>query len=127
MVMDITDITNMPKAYGYIPIPWMIGAIVGWALYSTFTLALEFTISRPLIGGSLSRPAERFPDIFGRLELLKTYPYLLPCSISTIFASIAGLVTYFWLKEVSVMLNTHIQITLSVVTRAFLPGHHFGS
>ncbi|KAG2144760.1 major facilitator superfamily domain-containing protein [Suillus cothurnatus] len=84
MVMDITDITNMPKAYGYIPIPWMIGAIVG-----------------PLIGGSLSRPAERFPDIFGRLELLKTYPYLLPCSISTIFASIAGLVTYFWLKEVN--------------------------
>jgi MFS family permease len=82
MVMDITDITNMPKAYGYIPIPWMIGAIVG-----------------PLIGGSLSRPAERFPDIFGRWELLKTYPYLLPCSISTIFASIAGLVTYFWLKE----------------------------
>ncbi|KAG1887039.1 hypothetical protein F4604DRAFT_1719720 [Suillus subluteus] len=31
--------------------------------------------SRPLIGGSLSRPADRFPDIFGRSELLKTYPF----------------------------------------------------
>ncbi|KAG2737162.1 MFS general substrate transporter [Suillus brevipes Sb2] len=35
MVIDITDgvphsnVTNMPKAYGYIPIPWMIGTIAG--------------------------------------------------------------------------------------------------
>ncbi|KAG1768481.1 MFS multidrug-resistance DHA1 sub-family [Suillus occidentalis] len=82
MVIDITDETNMPKAYGYMPVPWMIGTIAG-----------------PLIGGSLSRPADGFPDIFGRSELLKTYPYLLPCSISGVFASIAFLVTYFHLKE----------------------------
>ncbi|KAG1725317.1 major facilitator superfamily domain-containing protein [Suillus lakei] len=82
MVMDITDATNMPKAYGYIPVPFMIGTIAG-----------------PLIGGSLSRPADRFPGIFGRSELLKTYPYLLPCSFSAIFASVAWLVTYFCLKE----------------------------
>ncbi|KIK41060.1 hypothetical protein CY34DRAFT_13312 [Suillus luteus UH-Slu-Lm8-n1] len=82
MVIDITDETNMPSAYGYVPIPWMIGTIAG-----------------PLIGGSLSRPADGFPDIFGRSELLKTYPYLLPCSISGVFASIAFLVTYFHLKE----------------------------
>ncbi|KAG1818713.1 major facilitator superfamily domain-containing protein [Suillus subaureus] len=82
MVMDITDVTNLPKAYGYIPIPAMIGQTAG-----------------PLIGGLLFRPADRFPDIFGRSELLKTYPHLLPCSISTIFVSIAWLVTYFRLKE----------------------------
>ncbi|KAG1797370.1 major facilitator superfamily domain-containing protein [Suillus plorans] len=82
LVMDTTDVTNMPEAYGYIPIPWMIGNTVG-----------------PLIGGSLSRPADRFPDIFGRSELLKTYPYLLPCSISAFFMSIAWLITYFRLKE----------------------------
>lgn len=29
MVMDITDATNMPRAYGYMPIPWLIGGIVG--------------------------------------------------------------------------------------------------
>ncbi|KAG2138592.1 major facilitator superfamily domain-containing protein, partial [Suillus bovinus] len=82
MVMDITDATNMPEAYGYVPIPWMIANTVG-----------------PIIGGSLSRPADRFPDIFGRSELLKTYPYLLPCSISAFVSSIAWLVTYFRLKE----------------------------
>jgi hypothetical protein len=29
MVIDITDVTNMPKAYGYMPIPWMIGTTAG--------------------------------------------------------------------------------------------------
>jgi MFS family permease len=81
-VMDITDATNLPNAYSYTPIPWHVGKIIG-----------------PLIGGSLSRPADRFPDIFGRSELLKTYPYLLPCSISTILVLIAWLIVYFRLKE----------------------------
>ncbi|KAG1821648.1 major facilitator superfamily domain-containing protein [Suillus subaureus] len=76
VVMDIADVTNMPKAYSYMPIPWMIAAIAG-----------------PLIGGSFSRPADRFPDIFGRSELLKTYPYILPCFYFDDFF------TYFRLKE----------------------------
>ncbi|KAG2138611.1 major facilitator superfamily domain-containing protein [Suillus bovinus] len=82
VLMDITDATNMPNAYNYVPLSWMIANAVG-----------------PLIGGSLSRPADRFPDIFGRSELLKTHPYLLPCSISAFFILIAWLVTYFCLKE----------------------------
>ncbi|KAG1819414.1 major facilitator superfamily domain-containing protein [Suillus variegatus] len=82
MLMDITDATNMPKAYSYIPVSLMIGNTIG-----------------PLIGGSLSRPADRFPNIFGRSELLKTYPYLLPCSISAFFISIIWFVTYICLKE----------------------------
>ncbi|KAG1841672.1 hypothetical protein DFJ58DRAFT_718123 [Suillus subalutaceus] len=56
MVMAITDATNMPKAYSYMPIPW-------------------------------------------RPELLKTYPYILSCSISMIFVLAAWLVVYFCLKE----------------------------
>ncbi|KAG1819413.1 major facilitator superfamily domain-containing protein [Suillus variegatus] len=82
LVMDITDTTNMPKAYSYAPIPVMIATTVG-----------------PLIGGLLSRPADRFPNIFGRSELLKTYPYFLPCSISAFFISIIWLVAYICLKE----------------------------
>ncbi|KAG2063895.1 MFS general substrate transporter [Suillus decipiens] len=80
MVMDITDATNMPRAYGYMPIPWLIGGITTY-------------------WGSFSRPADRFPDIFGGSELLKTYPYLFPCSISAIFVAATWLVTYSCLKE----------------------------
>ncbi|KAG2106645.1 major facilitator superfamily domain-containing protein [Suillus discolor] len=81
-LMDITDATNMPKACSYVPIPWTIATAVG-----------------SLIGGSLSQPADRFPNIFGRSELLKTYPYLLPCSISAFFISIIWLVVFIHLKE----------------------------
>ncbi|KAG0704461.1 hypothetical protein DFH29DRAFT_371692 [Suillus ampliporus] len=91
MVMDITDATNLANAYGYMPLPWMSAAVIG-----------------PLVGGSLSRPADRFPEIFGRSELLKIYPYLLPCAVPAICASMAWLVTYFRLKEVSVILKNHI-------------------
>ncbi|KAG2359972.1 major facilitator superfamily domain-containing protein [Suillus spraguei] len=82
MLMDITDATNLPKAYAYYQISFMLGAIIG-----------------PLAGGSLSQPADRFPEIFGRSELLKTYPYLLSCAVPVICAFIAFLVTYFCLKE----------------------------
>ncbi|KAG2048933.1 hypothetical protein BDR06DRAFT_975638 [Suillus hirtellus] len=75
MVMDVTDATNLPKAYGYMPLPWMLETLIG-----------------PLVGGSLSRPADRFPEIFGN-------PYLLPCIVPAIFASVAWLVTYFRFKE----------------------------
>ncbi|KAG2038140.1 MFS multidrug-resistance DHA1 sub-family [Suillus americanus] len=82
MVMDITDTTNLPKAYGYMPLPWMLGTLLG-----------------PLVGGSLSRPVDRFPDIFGRSKLLKIYPYLLPCAVPAIFALVAWLVAYSRFKE----------------------------
>ncbi|KAG1818712.1 MFS multidrug-resistance DHA1 sub-family [Suillus subaureus] len=82
MVMDITDTTNLPKAYGYMPLPWMLGTLVG-----------------PLVGGSLSRPVDRFPEIFGRPKLLQIYPYLLPCTVPAIFALVAWLVTYSRFKE----------------------------
>ncbi|KAG2359961.1 MFS multidrug-resistance DHA1 sub-family [Suillus spraguei] len=81
-LMDITDATNLPKAYAYMQISFMLASIIG-----------------PIAGGSLSQPADRFPDIFGRSELLKTYPYLLSCAVPVICASVAWLVTYFCFKE----------------------------
>jgi hypothetical protein len=47
----------------------------------------------------LSRPAERFPDLFGENVFLKEYPYFLPCAIPAIFSLIAWLVVFFYLKE----------------------------
>lgn len=36
----------------------------------------------PLIGGYLAQPAQKY-GVYGPWELFKSYPYLLPCSIST--------------------------------------------
>ncbi|KIK33021.1 hypothetical protein CY34DRAFT_18656 [Suillus luteus UH-Slu-Lm8-n1] len=84
MMMDITDATNLPKAYGYMPLPSMLASIIG-----------------PLAGGSLSRPADRFPGIFGQSQLLKTYPYLLACTVPALCSTIVWLVLYFRYKEAS--------------------------
>ncbi|KAG2359962.1 major facilitator superfamily domain-containing protein [Suillus spraguei] len=81
-LMDITDATNLPRAYSYLQISFMLSAIVG-----------------PIAGGLLSKPADRFPEIFGHSELLQTYPYLLSCAVPVICASIALQVTYFCFKE----------------------------
>lgn len=55
----------------------------------------------PLIGGSLSRPVERFPDIFGDNAFLTKYPYFLPCAVPATFTLLAWFMTLFFLKEVS--------------------------
>ncbi|KAI1797328.1 MFS general substrate transporter [Ganoderma leucocontextum] len=82
MLAEITDSTNIAQAYAFMPIAWSTGATLG-----------------PIIGGTLSRPAERHPDIFGRSEFLKKYPYFLACSIPATFSIIACFVTLFFLQE----------------------------
>ncbi|PFH51063.1 hypothetical protein AMATHDRAFT_59741 [Amanita thiersii Skay4041] len=79
---DLTDSTNIARAYTYIPIAWSIGGAVA-----------------PIIGGMLSRPAEQFPGLFGNNQFLKKYPYFLPCAVSASFSATAWLVAFIFLKE----------------------------
>lgn len=53
-----------------------------------------------MIGGFLSRPHERFPDIFGRFEFLKEYPYFLACAVPATFSAVAWVVSFLFLHEV---------------------------
>ncbi|KAH9481767.1 Major facilitator-type transporter psiT2 [Psilocybe cubensis] len=69
-------------AYAYMPIAWSTGGTLG-----------------PIIGGSLARPADRFPTLFGNNEFLKKYPYFLPCAVPATFSALAWVVTYLYLKE----------------------------
>ncbi|KAG2064052.1 hypothetical protein BDR04DRAFT_1110659 [Suillus decipiens] len=100
LLMDITDATNLPEAYGYLPISFLLVAIIG-----------------PVAGGSLSQPIDRFPEIFGCSELLKTYPYLLACVVPVVCASLTWLATYFYLKE-SISIRAPL---LDLIKEWFLP------
>lgn len=53
----------------------------------------------PIIGGSLARPVDRFPSLFGNNEFLKKYPYFLPCAVPATFSLLAWTVTCLFLKE----------------------------
>ncbi|WVW83031.1 hypothetical protein I302_105048 [Kwoniella bestiolae CBS 10118] len=62
---DVTDSTNSTDAFAMYGLTWTVGAIIGNAL-----------------GGSLSHPFERFPNLFGSFEILRVHPYLLPCLVT---------------------------------------------
>jgi hypothetical protein len=62
---------------------WTVGSIIG-----------------NTIGGTFSHPVERIPWLFGSSLLLKRYPFLLPCLITT-GCTAAGLIfAWLFLKEV---------------------------
>ncbi|KIM53133.1 hypothetical protein SCLCIDRAFT_1223128 [Scleroderma citrinum Foug A] len=82
MVAEISDSTNIARAYSFIPITWFLGASIG-----------------PLIGGLLEHPAEKFPAVFGGSTFLKEYPYFLPCFISAIIAAVCWLIFAVFFKE----------------------------
>ena len=72
-------------------------------LFSSFTtcpLSYANDIPRPLIGGSLARPAERFPGIFGDSAFFKKYPYFLQCSVSATVTALSWLIALLFMKEV---------------------------
>ncbi|KAG8895641.1 hypothetical protein FRC01_012271, partial [Tulasnella sp. 417] len=82
IISEITDKTNQAQAFPLIGTTWCIGAILG-----------------PLIGGTLSHPAERYPKIFGNYDFLKDRPYFLPCFISSLISCFSITIAYFFLEE----------------------------
>ncbi|KAM6489141.1 Major facilitator superfamily domain containing protein [Amanita muscaria] len=82
IIGEITDSTNMADAFAFIPVVWTSGITIG-----------------PFIGGFLARPAERWPDIFGQVEYLKSHPYFLSCLGVSCLAFSAFLAAVIALKE----------------------------
>ncbi|KAF7326008.1 SEC23 SEC24 family protein [Mycena kentingensis (nom. inval.)] len=80
---DMTDRTNRAEALVSLPIVWAIGASVG-----------------PLIGGSLARPHDRFPNAaFFGLPFWRSFPYFLPCLVVASVVFIAWLVVLSMFRE----------------------------
>jgi MFS family permease len=79
---EITDSTNMARAWAFVPVAWSTGATLG-----------------PFIGGGLARPADRFPNIFGGSEFLKKYPYFLPCAVPATVSALTWIVIFLYFKE----------------------------
>ncbi|KAF8719190.1 hypothetical protein AX14_011363 [Amanita brunnescens Koide BX004] len=82
MLAEMTDPTDLARGIAYYETSRYIGGIIG-----------------PIIGGSLSRPAEQFPQVFGLSKFLKEYPYFLPCAVCSVILLIAWLVGTIFLRE----------------------------
>ncbi|KAI6110539.1 MFS general substrate transporter [Pisolithus croceorrhizus] len=81
MLGELTDSSNMAQGFALMPIMWSLGCTLG-----------------PLIGGTLSRPQDHFPRLFGA-SFWAEYPYFLPCGIASAFAVVVFVVIVFFLKE----------------------------
>lgn len=77
-VRDLTDSTNEGTAIAWIGLCWGMGGIAG-----------------AIIGGLLEHPAENYPALFGRFQLLKDYPYLLPCAVASSVTFLGSILSLF--------------------------------
>lgn len=78
---EITDSTNQMVALPIYGLTWPIGSIIG-----------------PLIGGTFSHPASKYPEVLG-YQFLKDYPYFLPCFIAFVIAIIGVFLGSIFLEE----------------------------
>ncbi|KAI6126249.1 major facilitator superfamily domain-containing protein [Pisolithus croceorrhizus] len=81
MLGEITDSSNQAKAIPFYTLMWPIGSVVG-----------------PLIGGTFSHAASKYPYLLG-YAIFKKYPYFFPCLVSAIIAFFGVLLGFVFLKE----------------------------
>ncbi|TFY82285.1 hypothetical protein EWM64_g1724 [Hericium alpestre] len=78
---ELTDATNQAIAFPIYGLVWPLGAIVG-----------------PLIGGTFSNPASKFPILFDYV-FLRNYPYFLPGFIAAITSTLGVIFGSIFLEE----------------------------
>ncbi|KAF8965060.1 hypothetical protein BDZ97DRAFT_1757483 [Flammula alnicola] len=77
-VAFVTDPSNEGRAYAILGFCWGFGGVAG-----------------AIIGGSFERPATKWPDVFGDVQLFITYPYLLPCGLAALVTLIGSFLSLF--------------------------------
>ncbi|KAF5386762.1 hypothetical protein D9615_001646 [Tricholomella constricta] len=82
---ELTDSTNQALAFPIYGLFWPLGSIIG-----------------PLIGGTLSNPATKYPALFD-IPLLRMFPYLLPCFAAALLGLCGVVLAYYLLDEASLL------------------------
>ncbi|TFK27810.1 MFS general substrate transporter [Coprinopsis marcescibilis] len=82
VLAEISDETNIGDLFSMLPLMWSMGITVG-----------------PIIGGVFANPADRWPAVFGHIELLKEHPYLIPCAMAGCLAMTSFMVGLVALRE----------------------------
>ncbi|KAJ3982702.1 major facilitator superfamily multidrug-resistance, DHA1 sub-family [Lentinula detonsa] len=99
VLCEITDPESESVVFPFFGIFWPLGMILG-----------------PLIGGSLSNIAHKYPMFFDYL-FLKTYPYFLPCLVIAAINFAGVCFAYFFLREVrlSSFMMSNVRFTFADV------------
>jgi MFS family permease len=98
ILADITDSSNRALAFSLLGLMWGLGMIAG-----------------PIFGGFFSDPVRQFPQWVGSSVFLKTYPYFLPCFISSCVSMLSFIITLLFLPETAPRYGSY-QFLLDVET-----------
>lgn len=103
VVGELSDETNQSTAFPLYDIVSALGFVIGSEIapLPAYPSICTNAIRSPLIGGTFADPAKEWPDVFTN-PLWKTYPYLLPCLITTGVSTVAALLSAFALQEVCI-------------------------
>ncbi|KAI9455178.1 MFS general substrate transporter [Lactarius psammicola] len=81
MMAELTDETNVARGFSLFPVTWCVGGTIG-----------------PFIGGVLSRPQDRWPNVFSH-PFWGEYPYFLPCLATAAYSLLSFSLAAVFLKE----------------------------
>ncbi|EGN96080.1 hypothetical protein SERLA73DRAFT_185613 [Serpula lacrymans var. lacrymans S7.3] len=81
VLCEITDSSNQAVAFPIYGLMWPLGSIIG-----------------PLLGGTFSHGATKYPQYFD-YQIFRENPYFLPCLIASIIAAIGIVLGYSFLEE----------------------------
>ncbi|TBU39801.1 major facilitator superfamily MFS-1 [Dichomitus squalens] len=77
-VASITDQSNEGRAYAILGFCWGFGGVSG-----------------AIVGGTFESPAQKWPNVFAKVPLFVTYPYLLPCCVAASITFIGSVLSLF--------------------------------
>ncbi|KAF9648058.1 MFS general substrate transporter [Thelephora ganbajun] len=77
---ELSDPTNQAVILPIYALCWPLGVIIG-----------------PMLGGTFSNPADKFPLL--DVPLLRQYPYAMPCLASAAFSAFGATLAYFLMEE----------------------------
>ncbi|KAJ3857394.1 major facilitator superfamily domain-containing protein [Lentinula lateritia] len=83
-VLAEANASNLADVFAFNPMMWCLGGTIG-----------------PFLGGTLSDPANQWPNTLGRISLLREYPFFLPLAVSGCLSLLFVTIAFFGLKEVS--------------------------
>ena len=100
MMVELTDETNMARGFSFMSLTWTVGATLGSDIFTSFVRLLANIRSfRPFIGGMLSRPQDRWPNLFSH-PFWNEFPYFLPCLATATYGLLSLTLAVVFLKEV---------------------------
>jgi hypothetical protein len=99
---ELTDKTNEAEGFSMFGVLFGLGSM-GNAFANHCHLFASISSSiptvAPVLGGFLSKPVEKYPDVFGNSAFLKEYPYFLPNAACAVVSLLGILLGYVYLEE----------------------------